>query len=235
MISVIIPTIWKCNKFTIPLIESLVEIAIIDEIIIINNNPGITPDGISKSTKIKMLNQSENLYFNPSVNIGVSIAKNQICCVCNDDIRVDTNIFDYVSKNMAENTGAIFISPACIAGETGDKFPGTVSDNPMLIAYDKSINHGPGMLFFVNKPHYIPIPEEMIHWWGDVFVHKIMQHRNKDTFLVDGFSVKTFGIFGRGSGVPKHITSTDTAKFGGSRKLIEFIKNNYNGYTNASQ
>lgn len=227
MISVIIPTIWRCNRFTIPLIESLVKTDIIDEIIIINNNPSNTPSDITKSNKIKMMDQSENLYFNPSVNIGVSIAKNQICCVCNDDIHVDTNMFDYISENMAENTGAIFISPACLTGETGKKFPGSVSDKPMLVAYDKSINHGPGMLFFVNKSHYTPIPEEMIHWWGDVFIHKIMQHRNKDTFLVDGFNVKTFGFLGRGSGLPKHITSSDSAKFGTPRKLWEYIRNNY--------
>ena len=54
------------------------------------------------------------MYFNESVNFGIDLCENDICCIYNDDITSDTRVFDYERYNLTKEDGCIFISPEYI-------------------------------------------------------------------------------------------------------------------------
>jgi len=77
MLSVVVPTMWQFDPFC-DFLEDLVQLPIIDEVIVINNLVELTPDHSAlKHPKVQMHNMPENIYCNPSWNLGARLAKNE--------------------------------------------------------------------------------------------------------------------------------------------------------------
>ena len=84
MVSIIIPTMWIPSLFCDAITEYLLS-SIIDEIIIIDNNPQSRPL-LPTNEKLIVLTRNINIYVNPAWNWGVSVAKNENIILINDDI-----------------------------------------------------------------------------------------------------------------------------------------------------
>ena len=82
MLSVIIPTVQKKLEVLKTLVGILEQDSSVSEIFIINNKPDI-PLNLSGS-KLKIYTPEENLYVNPSWNLGVSKIQNDIFVLMND-------------------------------------------------------------------------------------------------------------------------------------------------------
>ena len=97
MFSVVIPTLWKSDKI-FKLLDDLENCPLINDIVLINNTPEFAPD-IEKYNKINLYTPKENLYVNPSWNLGVGLAKNELVCLINDDVNppIDS-LFNFVSQ-----------------------------------------------------------------------------------------------------------------------------------------
>lgn len=191
LVSVVVPTIWRANKYFSKSLYYLERDSRVSEVIVINNAPEKTPTWINQFKKVKLLDQKENLYFNASVNLGVSLCNSDICCVINDDAYIDRNVFQFICSNINPNMGTIFINPRNIKGEgvpNGHLFDGSKFIKPEgLSAYNEFFKHGPGMFFVFNKHDFLPIPSELIHHCGDRFIFEANKLRGKQNYYLEGF------------------------------------------------
>ena len=110
-ISVIIPTMQKDVRILQTLVKILNADDAVSEIIIINN--AVRPfDSKFEGDKINVYTPDKNLYVNFSWNLGVSIAKNDIFLIINDDIICCDSFCSLVLKTgifEKEDTGLVGI------------------------------------------------------------------------------------------------------------------------------
>ena len=192
--SVIVPTVWKVNDYMQKLIASLDNVIVIDEILIINNKVEDTPEWIYSFNKVQVIKPKKGLYFNPSLNLGVDRARNELCCVINDDGLIDCDIFSFILNNMPDKLGAIFMDPFSINGKlvTQELHPFNSKNFPKekkLIPYNNIVEHGPGMFFCFFKCDFVYIPKEIQHLYGDIFTYRSLKHHKLNNFLIQGFEM----------------------------------------------
>jgi len=167
MFSVIIPTMWRSKKI-LKLLKDLQNSNFVNEIILIDNDTSKKWVDISDMNKIKYLPQEENIFVNPAWNLGVATAKNNLLCICNDDINFDVeSTFKQVLDN-SEKLG-VFGSRLDIFNFEkrlkGFKEIKTATDFKHAI-----VIYGFGMLMFLKKENWIPIPENLKIWFGDNWI-----------------------------------------------------------------
>lgn len=154
--SVVIPTQWNLKNISNfeHFLNILEKSKYVCEIIVIDNdNKNIKLD-LSKYKKVKHIVNSENIYVNPSWNLGYSICnKNNKLIFANDDLKIyDDNIdiiFDMLSKTTFEIVGLSYRNDNINVIEKIDNFP--------------SKNYG--SFLYVKKYYYIP--EQLKIWAGD--------------------------------------------------------------------
>jgi hypothetical protein len=194
MLSVVVPTMWQFDPFC-DFLEDLVQLPIIDEVIVINNLVELTPDHSAlKHPKVQMHNMPENIYCNPSWNLGARLAKNEKICFLSDDVIVDLKIFKRVHDHMMPDHG---ITGIRITKEVYDlHFPNhdKIKDlNKLLVTGDLKIrpwvgieyNLGWGALFFINKSNWIDIHPELLIMYGDSWVFNMQLEMGRMNYLVE--------------------------------------------------
>lgn len=160
--SVIIPTIWK-SEVLIELVETLSQSDCIREIILIDN-AGENGRHLHGYSKVKVLNQSSNLYVNPAWNLGVNLAKSPYVMLCNDDILFDPVILKDISKMVVrEDIGLIGVYENCF-------FKSITRPQKFKWRYIPKMGWGFGTLMIFRKENYRPIPEALKIWHGDTFL-----------------------------------------------------------------
>jgi hypothetical protein len=152
--SVVIPTLWK-SDYILDLLILLNDSNFVDEIIIIDNNFNDRKN-ILQSKKIKIIEQEKNIFVNPAWNLGVELAKNNLVCLCNDDIIFDPKLFEIISNQKLEKQ---------IIGCHFDCFNGFSQDFHLINGH--SIGDGWGCLLFFQKKYFVPIPNSYKIWCGD--------------------------------------------------------------------
>ena len=162
------PTMWRNNK-TIRLLDSLNLDPNVSEIILIDNDVKSKNIDLSKFSKVKYIPQAENIYVNPAWNLGVSMCKSEIICIANDDIYFDSNtVTQYVLDN-AQDLGSFGLNMHTRNGSS----IGNLSKKELRTRSEISnaiVGSGFGMLMFVKKSNWKPIPEELKIWYGDNWI-----------------------------------------------------------------
>tara|TARA_R110000782_G_scaffold869_3_gene3110 strand:+ start:2112 stop:2753 length:642 start_codon:yes stop_codon:yes gene_type:complete len=172
-ISVIIPTMWRSKK-TLQLLNDLYDSKYVHEIIIIDNDVAAKNVNLDQYTdKVKYYPQVENIYVNPAWNLGVSLANNDLLCICNDDINFNVN--DYIKFILPH------ISKLGIFGSNIRPYHKVTQDllykiNDDRITKAALATQGFGMLMFLNKKNWIDIPNSLKIWFGDDWLTNI--HEN---------------------------------------------------------
>lgn len=157
--SVIIPTMWGSNK-TEKLLKELNKCVLIDEIIIIDNNPKDRIE-LNDLDKIKIITTKENIYVNPAWNLGVKNSQNNLICLCNDDINFDVNdVFNFIYDNN-QNLGCIGVHP--------DSYKMKNGLNKLSESYHTG-GGGWGCLIFCKKENWIEIPDNLKIGYGDDWI-----------------------------------------------------------------
>lgn len=201
MFSIIIPTMWRSNK-TSKLLKDLYNSKYIHEIIIIDNDVAAKNVNLDQYTdKVKYYPQVENIYVNPAWNLGVSLANNDLLCICNDDINFNVNsyikfILPHISKL------GIFGSNIRPYHEVTQDLLYKINDDRITKA--ALATQGFGMLMFLNKKNWIDIPSSLKIWYGDDWITE----SHKNIYLVN--MIKTIDA-------DKHTTAS-------SPELKEIIK-----------
>lgn len=155
--SVIIPTLWE-PSFFLNTLEELNEFPLVDEIIIISNDPNRLPNNTLPS-KVKVYEQSSNIGVNPAWNLGATLAKNEHLVFLNDDLIIGADFFETVNT-LTEDFQMIGID---------------YDNQKKSLKEIKKRNHGFGCCFYLHKSFYKPIPEGLKVFFGDdwLFFHCI--------------------------------------------------------------
>lgn len=168
MITYVVPTMWFYAPF-VGFLRDLVDCPYVSEIIIINNNRNSTPpESWLLNPKIRMYAPEHNIGVNPAWNVGVIHASNDVVCVANDDIIFDFKLFQKVIPFATPDHGLIGLS----AGEeTHQQVPFT-NGNIDIVPWPSPTSQtnsrfGFGCLFFINKHSWVPIPNELMIYYGD--------------------------------------------------------------------
>ena len=103
-VSVVIPTLQKKLEILNNLIKMLDSDNFVTEIIVIDNS---TKGYIYESNKVKVIVPKENLFVNPSWNLGVKESKEDIVALLNDDITIPENFCKNVVSQMNEKMGVV--------------------------------------------------------------------------------------------------------------------------------
>ncbi len=176
MYSIIIPTMWKCNRFQQTLRE-LSAHELVGEIILIDNTSN---DLTIELPKLIHILEGKNTYVNPVWNKGAELATYDKLFILNDDIWMDWNILNIVEQYVTEENGVI--------GMAEENYT-----NPHTELGLEPITHrngGFGCAMFIHKQNYTPIPNEMKIWGGDDWIFVKCRNRKKQNYKITGFKIE---------------------------------------------
>ena len=210
MISIIIPTLQKNLKLLKALLNNLNKDAEVGEIIIIDNSL----KGFEHNfNKVRFILPKENLYVNPSWNLGVKEAKYDYIALFNDDVLVSETFCSKVLPYIKEDRG-IFGSYgdeiACIKNDTifEPLFDGKLEISPT----DCMIN-GFGVIMMGHKSAFPHIPEEMKVYGGDEYLFKINADNKKQNYLICGLAMRHYGSLSSSNPALKEMKDRDEQYF----------------------
>jgi hypothetical protein len=157
--SIIIPTLWKSDRIY-KLLDDLQDCHSVNEIILIDNSNEYF-DRIDKIIpKVRVVSTKENMYVNPSWNLGVSLARNSNLAILNDDINFNTDIFEFIKDHMDKG----------IIGQCCSNYDPIDRGLPYEIEKPTFRPSGWGCMLFIKKENYITIPMELLIACGDDFL-----------------------------------------------------------------
>jgi hypothetical protein len=173
MISVVVPTMWKFVPF-LNFLQDMVACDLISQIIVINNDNQATPEHkILAHAKITLLDYGQNLYVNPSWNLGVYHCKNDIICIANDDLLFDLRVLSKIIKEFLPTHGSVGIQ--------------SLGNNTGIMDFFPALGHdlfGFGQLMFVYKSNWVDIPCELTIAYGDNFIFDIHRKFHMPNYLI---------------------------------------------------
>jgi hypothetical protein len=181
MYSVIIPTMWKCDR----LHETLFELnnhPSVGEIILIDNSS--IEHALPKLEKLIYILEEKNTFVNPAWNKGVSLSKYDKLLILNDDTWFDWNVMIPLSQFVTEQFGCIGMCEANY----------TIEDTQTELEL-VPINHrigGFGTAFFIHKSNWIPIPDTMKIFCGDDWLFVTNRNSVKQNLMISNFKVNGY-------------------------------------------
>jgi Glycosyl transferase family 2 len=188
MISIIIPTLFKCDLLFESLKRFERNLANNDELILIDNT---NSSHDFNSGNIRHLKYTTNNFVAKSWNIGVSEAKNDVLIIANDDV-----VFDYAcyKSNIVEfftnkpNAGLIGANLSNLS-RPGHTNVNKSTDVLEFVETPKRIK-GFGMLMAIHKQNYVEIPEVLRVFCGDDYLFDKQLVNNRTNYVC---SVKMSG------------------------------------------
>ncbi len=209
--SVVVPTMWRYERF-IDFLKELVKNDYVNEIIIINNDSAKTPkDDILNHYKIlvKAVNQ-ENIFVNPAWNYGVLLSSNEKICILNDDIEFDLRLFEKIDSFYDKDFGVIGLCP----GEPDFNQPPVVNGNIDIIPWSGEHTYGFGCLMFVKKSTWEPIPIELKIYYGDNFIFDRALSQGKTNYIITNLLFRTpFAVTTSDNSITEGILQKETSDY----------------------
>lgn len=182
--SIIIPTMWMALSFFRKMLIEYITCDEIDEIIIIKNAELIDSDFselLYSLKKVKIIDEGENLYVNPSWELGVQIAQNDRIILVNDDIFV-YGIGDVLKSITLSNGSIIGFDKSCFRPYR----PNKNEEIKKVKCNHHTLTWGFGVFMILHKQDYIPIPKELKVWYGDMFLFRQLK-----PYVIKGARINT--------------------------------------------
>ena len=188
-VSAIIPTLWRAKKFTDHLVNVLVEDESVGEIIIIDNAPA---DFFYDNEKVVILRQEENIYVNPSWNLGVEESDYDKFIILNDDIIIPYNFVSKLEKWLTKDKGIIGIDkPSVIKVVDCSNENITFLDREIALKSIVIRDWGFGIVMAGHRNSYYKIPENIRIWYGDDYLTQMNNEQGKVNYVIDDIPIFT--------------------------------------------
>lgn len=200
-LSVVIPTLWLVDFF-INNLESIHRSPLVEEIIIISN--ANNAPNLSYLPKVKILQMPTNIGVNPAWNLGVKQANNEDILILNDDFTFDLNFLTEVIKFKDQ------YAMLAINRDKSEKNLVDVTKRP----------DGFGCAFYVNRKHYVVIPDNIKIYFGDDWLFENCRIKNLKLGLIP--NIKDNGLLAFSS---KHFTNVFLFEFHNYMKHLDSIQN----------
>lgn len=189
MISVIMPTLQKNKKVLNNLLATLADDNSVGEIIVIDNSlKGLDYD----NPKLKIITPEENLFVNPSWNVGVKEAKYDIIALFNDDIAIPKDFCSNVVEQMDPSMGIVGVNSADYMLILDDIYKNPQNTNPILEKVNYMDNYF-GVAMFLYKENFCPVPEEIKIVYGDVWLVYQTRKSGKPSYRISNQVVYHIG------------------------------------------
>lgn len=212
--TVIIPTLWK-SKYIHEQLKEYIWCRNISEIIIIDNSNQYFEHHSKIYNKVNLIQPEENLYVNPSWNLGVEESKTENIIIANDDIIWNTDYLTQINDNIFNRFDVIGQVPQNyqIGQELSQiKDKGTQDIN--ITENNKKRPTAWGCLLFTKKSRWIPIPNELKIWYGDDWMIHLLKTGKIENFTIGG-----------------ELSASETNEFGAvrveDRKVFKRVKDEY--------
>ena len=189
MITVVIPTLQKNTKVLINLLSSLEKDNGVGEIIVIDNSL----KGLDYSnSKLRVITPKENLYVNPSWNLGVKEAKSEIVALLNDDIAIADNFCSDVANKINPSMGIVGVnSEDCMVAL--DEINENPENTNLIIEKTNYMDLYFGIAMFFYKQNYYEIPDEIKIVYGDVWLVYNTRKNGKPTYRISNQKIYHLG------------------------------------------
>lgn len=187
-VTVVIPTLQKNKIILSNLIRSLDSDEFVDEIILIDNSlQGFK----GNSKKLKVIMPDKNLYVNPSWNLGVKLAKNEIIALLNDDIIIPQGFCGEVGAQITLQTGIAGMCEKCIK-ELPEVFEIPLKEE-IKLEPASYMDYYYGIAMFFHKENYYKIPDEIKIVYGDCWIFMQAKRNKKQNRRICGCTVYHYG------------------------------------------
>jgi len=188
-VSAIIPTLWKAKEFTDHLVDVLIEDESVGEIIIIDNAPA---DFFYDNEKVVMLRQEENIYVNPSWNLGIEESDYDKFIILNDDIIIPYNFVTQLEKWLTKDRGIIGIdAPSVIKVDDFSSKNITFLNRKIDLKSITNRDWGFGITLAGHRKSYYKIPENIRIWYGDDYLVQMNNKKGKVNYVIDDVPIFT--------------------------------------------
>ena len=99
------------------------------------------------------------------MNLGVSLAKSTVVCLCNDDVLIADNLLGFMRKQSLRR----------ITGLDPWSYSQPIDAPPTpKVKRGAAIRHNWGSVLFFDRSRYKPIPDVLKIWWGDAWMAQEM-------------------------------------------------------------
>ena len=214
-VSAIIPTLWKAKEFTDHLVDVLIEDKSVGEIIIIDNAP---TDFFYDNEKVITLKQEENIYVNPSWNLGIEESDYDKFIILNDDIIIPYNFVSQLENLLTSDRGVIGIdAPSVISVKGFNDKNITFLDRKIELKSITSRDWGFGIVIAGHRNSYHKIPENIRIWYGDDYLTEVNKEQGKVNYVIDDMPIFT-----------KMSTSSDLKEFDEIKNVDTLMYDRYN-------
>lgn len=187
-LSVVIPTLQKNKELLMNLINSLSKDSSVDEIILIDNSlQGID----EKIDKLRVITPKENMFVNPSWNLGVKEAKNDFVALLNDDITICKDFCFKIVSQMTSDMGIVGFSRDFVVEEK-EILPAPSEENLTLETVDGRCGHF-GIAMFFHKSAYVEIPEDIKIYWGDDWLFVQAKRLKRQNYVIANQKILHWG------------------------------------------
>ena len=208
MLSVVIPTLQKNVEVLEKLIVSLINDSEVFEIILIDNS--LKGFDRLKHHKLKVIIPKENLYVNPSWNLGVKMSVCDVVALLNDDIVICENFCKKVYSKMSPSIGIVgFNSSEYMELIDGCNFEEPVCINEIELEEIKYRDVYFGVAMFFYKTSYYEIPPEIKIVYGDDFLLYKNKLNGKKNYKINGIKILHIGSLSSANKSLKFICKQD--------------------------
>lgn len=198
-LTAVIPTLLKDENLLIELINSLVTDNSVQEIIVINNNTDKSFD--YEDSKVRIISKGQNLYVNPSWNLGVQEAKYDYIALINDDIKIPNNICSAVLNLFNDNTGIVGADTKDVINTRNEHNEVVIDITDQNIELSNNITLNPitfrppdfGIFMFFKKENYKEIPKDLKIFFGDDWIIHFAQQMGKTNYTFSNQTIYHMG------------------------------------------
>ena len=178
-ISIVIPTLQKNIEMLNNLVRNLETDEAVSEILVIDNScKGYTLE----CAKLRVIVPEENLFVNPSWNLGVKEAKEEVVALLNDDVTLPYSFCSRVIEKMTPDMGIVGFHRDFI-----DNIPQVmpIPDSTELTLEKATGRCGFfGITMFFYKTSYVEIPEDIKIFWGDDWLYYQNKKLKRENYFI---------------------------------------------------
>ncbi|KAB1639190.1 glycosyltransferase family 2 protein [Pseudoclavibacter terrae] len=164
--TVIIPTLQRSERLG-ALIDTCTRSPLVLEILVINN---VQEPLTNYSSKLRIIQQDENIYVNPAWNLGARQARGDLLAIVNDDVSFDEEALEHAARVLDRGWFSV-VGPDRSTFATASSR--TIAHR--LARHDATTWYF-GTFMCLRTVDYVAIPEEMRIWGGDDW---IIQSQNR--------------------------------------------------------
>ena len=199
MVSVIIPTLQKDRANLDLLVQTLADDAAVSEILLIDNS---CQGYMASSEKVRVILPERNLFVNPSLNLGVREAKNDLFEYFNDDVLVCENFCSKVQQLISRehSFGSLIMAMTSIVNTKRLALPSETDFRvvPVEALPDKYAGQVYSCIMFSRKKIWKDIPEHIKVLCGD-------------DFIIQNCRENGYGVFSLHDAIVFHLGSLSTS------------------------